>query len=85
VNDPHEAAGATRVSARVLWFSEQYGWGMARDADGRRIMIDHDAIHGEGFRSLWAGQAVEIDVVETPHGPVAGRVVPRGRQAQVIR
>jgi len=78
VSDTFKPAGTTRLSGEVLWFSQQKGWGMVRDADGRRVLVDYAAIGGEGLRSLRPGQHVELDVTETLHGPVAERVVPRG-------
>jgi CspA family cold shock protein len=78
VSDVPKRGGTARLSGEVLWFSEQKGWGMARDADGRRVLVDYAAIGGEGFQLLRAGQRVDLDVIETPQGPVAERVVPRG-------
>jgi CspA family cold shock protein len=78
VSDACGPAGAARPSGEVLWFSQQKGWGIVRDEGGRRVLVDYAAIGGEGLRSLRPGQQIDLDVVETPHGPVAERVVPRG-------
>ena len=53
--------------------SKGYGF-IQRDSRGD-IFVHHNAIQGEGFRSLQEGQRVEFDVVEGQKGPAAESVV----------
>jgi CspA family cold shock protein len=73
-----------RVAGEVIWYSEEKGWGMVRDESGRELAVDYGAINGGGFRTLHAGQRVELELSRAPRGLVAERVVPLDDAHEVI-
>lgn len=60
----------------VKWFNDAKGYGfISRRDDGKDVFVHYSAIHGEGFRSLQEGQAVEYEEQHGPKGLFAARVV----------
>ncbi len=55
----------------VKWFNEIKGVGVVRDLEGGEFPVHFSEILGEGFRTLFEGEAVEFDVT--------------GRQAACVR
>ena len=63
------------AKGKVKWFNEQKGYGFITPDDGSKdCFVHHNAIQGEGFKSLSEGQRVEFDVVTGPKGPSAANV-----------
>lgn len=59
----------------VKWFSNQKGYGFIASESGKDVFVHHNAIQGEGYKSLDEGQEVEFEVQEGPKGEQAVNVV----------
>lgn len=60
---------------KVKWFSNQKGYGFITLDSGNDVFVHHNAIGGDGFRTLEEGQEVEFDVQDSPKGEHAVNVV----------
>jgi CspA family cold shock protein len=60
---------------KVKWFSNQKGYGFITLDSGNDVFVHHNAIQGEGFRTLEEGQEVEFEVQDSPKGEQAIDVV----------
>ena len=60
----------------VKWFSSQKGYGFISQENGPDVFVHHNAIQGEGSKSLEENQKVEFDITEGPKGPPAANVRP---------
>src|SRR2546428_13668639 len=68
-----------RVTGRVKWFNDTKGNGLIHPDRGEDAVVRSTSIQGQGFKSLEQGQAVQVGVVQGPHGPQAERVEGLGR------
>ena len=59
----------------VKWFNDSKGYGFIKQEDGPDVFVHFSAIEGDGHKSLQEGQAVEFEIVETPKGLQAAKVV----------
>ena len=60
----------------VKWFSNEKGFGFITPDDGSKdVFVHHNAIQGEGYKSLDEGQQVEFDSEDGQKGPQASNVV----------
>ncbi|MDP9233100.1 MAG: cold-shock protein [Actinomycetota bacterium] len=66
------------ATGTVKWFSSQKGYGFISQENGPDVFVHHDAIQGEGDKSLEDNQKVEFDITEGPKGPQAANVRPVG-------
>ena len=62
----------------VKWFSSQKGYGFISQENGPDVFVHHNAIQGEGEKSLEENQKVEFDITQGPKGPQAANVRPVG-------
>ena len=58
----------------VKWFDSNRGYGFISQEDGPDVFVHHNAIQGEGHKSLEENQKVEFDITEGPKGPQAANV-----------
>ena len=66
------------ATGTVKWFSSQKGYGFISQENGPDVFVHHNAIQGEGDKSLEENQKVEFDITEGPKGPQAANVRPVG-------
>jgi cold shock protein len=66
------------ATGSVKWFSPQKGYGFISQENGPDVFVHHNAIQGEGSKSLEDNQKVEFDITEGPKGPQAANVRPVG-------
>ncbi len=59
----------------VKWFSDQKGYGFIASESGKDVFVHHNAIQGDGYKSLNEGQEVEFEVQPGPKGEQAANVV----------
>lgn len=60
-----------RVTGSVKWFNADKGFGFITRSDGKDVFVHHNAIRGEGFKTLTEGQKVEYSLTDTDRGPQA--------------
>ncbi len=58
----------------VKWFNDSKGFGFITRDSGPDVFVHHNAIQGEGFKTLAEGDQVEFDVEQGPKGPAAANV-----------
>ena len=64
------------ATGTVKWFNDAKGYGFVTPDDGSKdCFVHHNAIQGEGFKSLSEGQKIEFDIEEGAKGPQAVNVV----------
>jgi len=59
----------------VKWFSDQKGYGFIASDSGKDVFVHHNAIQGEGYKSLSEGQQVEFEIQQGPKGEQATNIV----------
>ena len=56
------------MQGRVKWFNNDKGYGFIDYPDGEDIFVHYSAIKQEGYKTLYEGQIVEFDLIETAKG-----------------
>jgi CspA family cold shock protein len=65
-----------QVEGTVKWFNDSKGYGFIEREGGKDVFVHHNAINGEGHKSLQEGQKVMMDVTQGQKGPQAENVNP---------
>lgn len=63
------------AKGKVKWFNSQKGYGFIEMENGKDIFVHHNAIQGQGFKSLNEGEVVEFQIGHSPKGEHAENVV----------
>jgi CspA family cold shock protein len=66
------------AKGRVKWFNEKKGFGFISREGGNDVFVHFSAIKRDGFKSLYEGDEVELEVTQGPKGPQATNVVVLG-------
>ncbi|NOQ79395.1 MAG: hypothetical protein GQ546_08340 [Gammaproteobacteria bacterium] len=65
------ASDPNRETGTVKWFDSNKGYGFITRSMGEDIFVHFRSIKGNGYRSLYEGQAVDFLVTEGSKGPQA--------------
>ncbi|RJP24584.1 MAG: cold-shock protein [Candidatus Abyssobacteria bacterium SURF_5] len=58
----------------VKWFNDRKGFGFITQDNGPDVFVHHEAIKGNGFKSLAENDRVRFDTVKSPKGLKAENV-----------
>jgi CspA family cold shock protein len=58
----------------VKWFNERKGYGFITQDNGPDVFVHHEAIKGDGFKTLAENDRVRFETVTSPKGPKAENV-----------
>lgn len=58
----------------VKWFNSSKGYGFIAREEGEDVFVHHNAIEGEGYKSLDEGDKVQFEVGQGPKGLQATNV-----------
>lgn len=56
------------MNGKVKWFNNEKGYGFIDHTAGEDIFVHYSAIKQDGYKSLFEGQLVNFDLIETPKG-----------------
>ena len=59
----------------VKWFNERKGYGFITPEDGEDLFVHYSSIQGNGFKTLYEGEAVEFEIAPGRKGMQAINVV----------
>ncbi len=69
-----------RLQGKVKWFDPRKGFGFIEHDNGTEdVFVHYREIQGEGFRTLYEGQAVEFNLIKRNRGFAAEEVVAQER------
>ncbi len=63
------------IEGTVKWFNESKGFGFISREGGEDVFVHYSSIAGDGFKSLFEGDAVSFEIEEGSKGPKALNVV----------
>jgi CspA family cold shock protein len=63
------------IKGTVVWFNDRRGIGYISRGKDDDVFVHHSSIQGEGFKTLFAGDKVEFEIVKGKKGLEASKVV----------
>lgn len=63
-----------KVKGTCIWFNEKMGYGFLKSDDGNDCFVHYKNIKEQGFKTLFRGQRVTYNEVETEKGLQATQV-----------
>lgn len=63
------------IKGSVIWFNDRRGIGYISRDKGADVFVHHSSIQGEGYKTLYAGDKVEFEIVKGKKGLEASKVV----------
>ena len=66
------------ASGKVKWFDNRRGFGFIAQETGQDVFVHHTSILGKGYKTLYEGEKVNFDLINSEKGPKA-KNVQRGR------
>ena len=63
------------ATGKVKWFDTKKGFGFIQQDGGADVFVHYTEVGGDGFKNLEEGQLVEFELVDSPKGPKAAKVV----------
>ena len=64
-----------RMTGTVKWFNDKKGFGFIKRDGADDLFVHYNSIEAEGFKTLKENDRVEFEVVTTPKGEAASKVV----------
>jgi cold shock protein len=62
------------ASGKVKWFDNKRGYGFIAQQPGKDIFVHHTSIIGKGYKTLYEGEWVTYEMVDSDKGPKATNV-----------
>lgn len=62
------------ITGTVKWFNDERGFGFISRESGRDVFVHYSSINSSGRRTLFEGEKVRMQVVQTQKGPQAENV-----------
>jgi CspA family cold shock protein len=62
------------ASGKVKWFDNKRGYGFITQEVGKDIFVHHTCILGKGYKTLYQGEWVTFEKVDSDKGPKALQV-----------
>ncbi|HEY9509755.1 MAG TPA: cold-shock protein [Verrucomicrobiae bacterium] len=62
------------ASGKIKWFDNQKGFGFIAQESGQDVFVHFSSIQQKGFRTLFEGDEVSFEVIDSERGPKAQNV-----------
>ena len=62
------------ASGKIKWFDNQKGFGFIAKESGQDVFVHFSSIQQKGFRTLFEGDEVSFEVIDSERGPKAQNV-----------
>ncbi|HEU5124875.1 MAG TPA: cold-shock protein [Verrucomicrobiae bacterium] len=62
------------ASGKIKWFDNQKGFGFIAQESGQDVFVHFSSIQQKGFRTLFEGDEVSFEIINSERGPKAQNV-----------
>lgn len=62
------------ASGKIKWFDNQKGFGFIAQEGGQDVFVHFSSIQQKGFRTLFEGDEVSFEIINSERGPKAQNV-----------